>query len=180
MRAERRSRRGPPRSSRPIPGRAYRVKPYPVRSDRDRPYRVNYERFGTAFIGVQRGSPAHSPLFGGYPCRYHGAAFGRAGQHSGTFSRSRGRRRGRGAGGGTPTGRVGRGRVPLAERRAVAPDQSGGTASQSPSVRLRVSGAVRRSAIHDPALGGKQPASADSQNPPPVVLLLPPPRPLFQ
>src|ERR1700680_4103290 len=163
MRAERSSRRGPPRSSRQIPGRAYRVKPYPDRSDRDRPYRVNYERFGTAFIGVQRGSPAHSPLFGSYPCRYHGAAFGRAGQHSGTFSRSRGRRRGRGAGGGTPTGGVGAGRVPLAERRAVPPSQSGGTASQSPSVRLRVSGAVQRSAIHDPALGGKQPASADSR-----------------
>ncbi len=148
------ARRG--QTDRATPG--HRVTRYPVT-----PGRARYERFGAPFVGLQRSSPAHSALLGGHPGRYHGAARGSAGQHSRTLSRSRGRGRGRGAGRRTSTGGMGRGRVQVAELGAGAADQSRSSTSQPAALRLRVSGTVPRSALHDPALGRKQPAFADAR-----------------
>ncbi len=114
-------------------------------------------RVGTALFRLHRGSPPDSALPSCYSGRCHRPTFRLAQKHSRPLSRHR---RGRCRGGSrcrTSDGRMGCGRIAVAQYRLLPPDQGSGTAPQPAALRLRVPGTFARPALHDPALGGNQP-----------------------
>ncbi len=114
-------------------------------------------RVGTALFRFHWGSPPDSPLPSSYSRRCHRSTFRPAPKHSRSVSRHR---RGRCRGGSrcrTSDGRMGCGRIAVAQYRLLPPDQGSRTAPQPAALRLRVPRTFARPTLHDPALGGNQP-----------------------